>query len=259
MTRDHDPSGTLEPGLVVRYLHGELDGDEARAVSEHLEACPACRRLADAIEQGAGRLGAMLKAADPAQPDAGEWRRILGQARARAAARRRTRRRLAAAGWLLLVLAAGAVASRPVRAWMVETWDRVAGRDVDVAHGVETPSGHADVGFRPAGPVLDIVLDSTQPEGRLTIHFGDAETATVRIVDGAAERLVVGERVVRVHNAATSRASYRLVLPHQVDRVRIRIGSGEPVELDRKAVGAGGAGGDVVVDLRHGRQNPGPS
>jgi anti-sigma factor RsiW len=39
------PGSSCDPGLVFELVDGSLDGEEARAVREHLRGCPDCRGL----------------------------------------------------------------------------------------------------------------------------------------------------------------------------------------------------------------------
>lgn len=248
----HGAAETVDRGLLVRYLHGELEEGAAGELERHLDACGTCRELADALEARERRVAGALRSADHSGPDATEWRAVLRRVRVRAARRRRGVRLLRAAGWALAFLAAGTLAVAPVRAWVTAQWHRVVGGGPPPA-AAPAPApgrepGQAALAFRPAGASLDIVVEATQEAGILTLRFGDGERVRVSVAGGGEERLTVGERGLRIVNVSTSRADYEVDLPSAVTRVTVRIGGLESVEVTRRTAAAA----PLAIDLSRG-------
>lgn len=253
MSPVHGTSETVEPGLLVRYLDGELGEAEERELARHLAACPACRSLAADLEARADRVSAALRTADFEVPDAEEaWRRVEAARAGQAGGRPRFATPLLAAGLALAFVATAVVASAPLRTWMAERWPGAAEPGSERAAPEAAPedgqAGHAALDFQPGGPELEVVLAAAQAGGTLTLRFGDAGAATVSVSGGGTERLTVGDGGLRIDNVATARASYDLLLPSTVERASVRIGGGPALEVTRGAVGAD----PVVLDLERG-------
>ncbi len=242
----HEPGATLGDGLLARYLHGELDGDAARALAAHLSACDACCQLAASIEARARRVREALQDAAFDEPRPAAWEAVRDAVRSASAARRRAARFRIAAGLLLAMTAAAAAASPPVRAWIARSWTSLVHREtpppavapVPAAIPAATPAGAAALSFRASGPVVDVVLNTTQAGGTLAARFTAGEQVVVSVDDGGGEHVTWSGDVVRIANLASSNASYTITLPDGVDRLRIRVGARRPIEMTRDAVGA---------------------
>ena len=259
MRIEHGREGTLEEGVLVAWLDGELEGAERQAVSAHLEACEPCAVRAAALEARSGRIRSALDRADPAGPTEAEWREVLETAR------RRDRRTVPhapfgisaprwrkAAGWILALAAAGALTTTPVRAWIGDRWDamRAVGELAPtIAPPPESPAdGRAELSFETRGPELDVMVQTAQVEGTMTVRFGDDGDATVRVLGGGTEHLTVGGAGLRIANDPASTTSYELVAPEGVARVVVAVGARPVVVAER-----GAPDGPVVVDLSSGR------
>lgn len=252
MSPTHPPGETLDPGLLVRHLHGELGPGEAREIDGHLVGCPACRALRESLQATERRLGQTLRRTDPRLPDDGRWantgrrlRRVREGGTLTGEGSRPSRRALAAGIALAFVaLATAGVASEPLRSWIADGWARLTPPPAAVEDGPREP-GRASIRVETAGPILAVSLDHLQLRGTLRVVFAEGTGSTLTVVEGDAERLAVGRDRVRISNAPASRASYRLAVSAAVERVRVEIGNEAPVELVREpGVDA------LVVDLR---------
>jgi hypothetical protein len=244
----HDAGGTLEAGLLVRHLHGELDAVAARAVAAHIAGCDACRTAAAAIAARTRSVSNALQAADFDQPSPGTWRAVREALRSAPPAHPRLPRLAIAALCVLFAVAAASMASATVRAWVADQWFRVSGEPAQRARATDANIGRAALAFRPVGPELQVTFETKQAAGTLTLRFTDEQTATVVVDGGAAEQLAVGGRSVHVANASGSRASFTVTLPQVVERVHVRIGTNDTVTLRRGVVDEG----EVAIALDSG-------
>ncbi len=97
--------------LLVPFLDGELPADEHAAVRTHLEACPACRRLAERRRMTYALLGELSEA--PAAPSI--WPEVVARTH-RIGVRQRVIRRVAVAAALVFSLALAHLGYRYSRA-----------------------------------------------------------------------------------------------------------------------------------------------
>lgn len=246
MTIRHDRSATLGAGLIVQYLHGELSADVRADVAGHLEACPACARLAAEIEARTHRLSDTLRSADFEAPPAAEWTSMLAGIQATAAARRRNRRLRIAAGWIAVALASGVLVSAPLRAWLVDRWTDLVDTN-DPAVPVMAPNRFG-LAFTPVTAELTVSTSATQADGAIHVRFTEGDTARVSVTAGTDEALALGTAAVRITNRTNSTASYFVEVPKVVKRVTLRIGERPQVVLERSEAGAR----SIEVDLRNG-------
>lgn len=227
----------LSAGDLIRYLDHQVDGAERRGAVRHLTGCEACaERLAALGEQSQQAAEYLASYQTDARAD------DMTRARALAAARRA---RPARRGWgsgagiraaaVLAVLATGAVAVQPVRAWMVDRWEALTGSlQDDAAVAVESAriaESGSPVAFVPVGDVFVLEVVNAQPTGSLTLEMEPgAEEATAQIVNGAGETLLVLPSGVRVENTPGSTAAYRVTLPSNLRLVQVFAG-GAPVAM----------------------------
>jgi len=237
MNLHHAPSAVLETELLVQYLHGALGAAEVAGISKHLASCEACRSTCAALETRMRRASDVLGLADHAAPDRQEWLTILDAVRERAARGRRKARLLMAAGFILTTVAAASLASAPVRAWITDHWARVSGGKVAEPAAPDARS-LAGLQFTVRGPDLDITFGTAQSDGALHMRFTEEDQVDVAVSDGGSEQLTTGEITgIRVANQANATASWDVRAPAGIERVRIRIGRREPIELDRATYG----------------------
>jgi hypothetical protein len=255
MTLPHDADATVGEALLVQYLHGELDAHASNELSGHLAQCDACRILADSLEQSARRASEALLASRYDEPDPREWQAVLDAIRTAAIARRRATHLRIAAGWIIAIAAIASLASAPVRAWITERWASIIDNET-IAEQSPTPPerpGTVALSFEPEGPNLEIAFETTQSAGTLTVRFSDATTVSVAVSGGAEEQLGWRQSGIQIANAPGSAASYQLTLARAVQRVSVRIGSHEPIDLLRTETGDAA----VEIGLHNGRvRNP---
>jgi hypothetical protein len=270
MTIQHEPGATMDPALLIRHLHDELDAEAHAVLEAHLAACEECRSLASSLATSSRRVRAVLTAADFAPPGDDEWQRVrdtvaraahevrpFARPPARCAAytdvvpreRRtgRTRRWLLQAAAVAGVIGAAAFAlSAPLRAWVTERWHDVVGRPVAMDERTIAPVGFAAIGFPTAGPEVEIVFAVAQPAGTLRLRFThDAGVARIAVSAGGPEQFVVRSAGVHIANAPGGVATYEATLPREVQRAAIRIGD-MPVLVARTDT-------PVIIDLASGR------
>lgn len=257
MTVEHGRDGALDEGHLVAWLDGELPQAEAAAVADHVAGCEPCAARASSLDTRSRRFGRALAEADPRAPGAGEWREVLETVKRggrrtlpHAPLIRRAPRLLPAAGWILALLAVGALATSPVRAWIGERLVGLTGGDdpVPAELPVAEDAGGTELRFEPRGAELEVVVQTAQLGGTLSLRFGDAAAATVTVRGAGTEHLTVGGRTLRIANTPEAGSSYTLDLPGGVRRVRVLLGARAPVVLERTE-----AEGSVVVDLTTGR------
>jgi hypothetical protein len=237
MNLQHENGGTLEDGLLVQYLHGELDAEMQQALAAHLDRCPPCRAQSDRLQQRMRDATDALQLSAFPEPRPQEWRALLASVRREAAARRRAARLRLAAGWIIGVAALAGAASSPVRAWIAQRWSN-ANSDAQPAVQIDqqTP-GTAGLTFVPGGTVLEVNLESTQSGGFLALRFTEDPLVNVSVAGGASEQFAWGRNVVRIINQTRSSASYTVTVARSVERVTVQVGQLPPIALSRSTVG----------------------
>lgn len=103
----------------------------------------------------------------------------------------------------------------------------------------------ATLWFDADGPELAVEIANSQASGTLTFLPSSRPMTGVDVVNGAGETPFVREHGVRLVNAKTSTASYRVAIPASVERIRVRIGDRPWLIL-----GAGEVGARRVFELR---------
>jgi hypothetical protein len=235
----HGPSGTLDAGLLVRYLHGELDPSVELSVAVHLDLCEACRSAVESLEGGMRRTSVALRTAAHDQPEANEWSAVLDRVHAAMGHRLRAKRMRIAAGWILALAGAASLASSPVRGWIAERLATMAGNDSSATIDRDAPrsGGTATVTFVPTGAYLEIVVDSIQTAGSLTVRFADGDKVDIAVSGGATEQLTWSRNGIRIANVSLAAASYAVTVSHGVERVSVRVAGADPIELSRHEQG----------------------
>jgi hypothetical protein len=226
-------SGTLDSGLLVQYLHGELDETGVQAVAGHVAACDACRSLVASLDAEMRRASDALRAAAWEQPAPDEWRGVLDGVIRTARSRQRGRRMRIAAGWILVTGAAASLASAQVRGWIAEKLAFDAEPTMPVASVQDPSGGHASLSFVPTRPELIIAVATKQTAGSLAIAFTDSARTGITVTEGGTEHLTWSGNGVRIANVADSEASYGITVSHGVERVIVRIGDDGPMSFDR--------------------------
>lgn len=187
----------------------------------HLRSCATCRDGAAELEQLSERFRLALRS-DNGVADS-------GAAAMEPAARRWPRRRLLQAAAIFLVVA---VAVSPARAWLVEGWRAIrslfteapASEPAEGEPTIEVGETTAVVTFAVAGSAFRLDVASTQRRGTITVATDSVASASARVLGGdGSEELVVLPEGLRILNAATSTASYEVVLPPAVQNIEVRI------------------------------------
>lgn len=124
----HTGTGTLDKGVLMAHLDGELPPADAEQVTRHLRECLPCRQALEGARARAGSVSSLLAVLDRPAPTAEAWRRVQaeiapGAPKARPAPRQPVwRLPLARAAGVVLVLAGGAAAAivpgSPLREWI---------------------------------------------------------------------------------------------------------------------------------------------
>ncbi len=213
----------LEDGALLAALDGELSGTELRRIEAHVASCPACAERRETLRFAERRVKAALAELDAPSP----WVELPAALRDAASStavpiergrRRRERRQgglsgraVGAAAGLVLLLAAGAYAlpGSPVRGWIDQSVEAIAGLFV------EEPSGPVD----PGPSAVSVEPD----EGRVRVVIHEA-AAGLRVTVG-----LTGET-----RASASARRARFVV--ETGRIEVRDASGElRISLPRTA------------------------
>jgi hypothetical protein len=237
MNLRHGDSGTLDAGLLVQYVHGELEESRAQAVAAHLAACVACRSLVSTLEADMRRASDALREAAWDQPAPDEWNALLSNVTRTARARQRDRRTRIAAGWILVAGAAASLASAPVRAWIAEKLAFQSAREAPAVAAASQSDGRASLSFTPDGSELSVTIATQQAGGSLSVTFAESEKATITVTGGGTEHLTWTPGGVEIANDANARASYGIEVSHGIERVLVRIGDAGAVSFDRTVIG----------------------
>lgn len=253
MTAGHDRSGLLDTGLLVQYLHGELDDHTRTDIDRHIAGCDACREHLITLSARLERLSSTLHSAAFDVPAESAWyavRRVVHADRAGSCPSDSRYRR--AAGWIFLFAAAGSLAVTPVRAWIAGQWSLLAGRSESAPAPTAAPAaGSASVTFDLVGPELRVTFAERQSAGHAVVRFTDTSQATISVSGGGTERISWSRDEVRVDNGPDATASYTITLSRRIDRVVLRVGGAGPIRMDRAGVGED----PIEINLEEGVRN----
>lgn len=191
----------LEEGTLQAFLDSELDAQRRAEVMRHLASCPACAADLEVLRSAAETLTAVLGGIDRApQVDAAyaavrsaaPHRRFvprvgLSGSRPESGAAAGARRALLRAALLVLGLAAAASAAipgSPLRQWLSDAWQRVAGMDAPTptAPAPETPKPPeelAGISILPHAGEVRILVQAPAPDCRIRVRLVDGEQAAV--------------------------------------------------------------------------------
>jgi len=212
----------LTDETIDHLLHAELPTAEHREARSHLSTCAACRRREVEMAAEDGEIAGALAVLD--RPIAA----VDADTIVRRARRGGGRWRLAVAGSALLAAtAAAAMPGSPVRRWLFEERDRPVAAPEMVAPVVAAPEQSAaerGVAIVP-GDSAEVVFDARQESGEIAIRIVAGRELRVRATGGSAG-FVVRPGGVRVRNEG-SRASYELLVPAAVGRVRVIVAGRE--------------------------------
>jgi hypothetical protein len=105
------------------------------------------------------------------------------------------------------------------------------------APGPPSRGGSTRVEFIPSGADFSLHFASPQRAGGLTLRRGENPAAVAEVAGGTAELLILPDGI-RVQNAGSSTAEYRLTVPPEVERVRIRVGDSTLEVISGLKIGA---------------------
>ena len=212
----------LTDETLDHLLHAELSAADNHAARSHLSTCAVCRSREMEMTAEDREIADALAVLD--RPTAA----VNADAIIRRARRGGGRWRLAVAGSALLAAtAAAAMPGSPVRRWLFEESDRpVAAPEVvaPVAAAAEQSAAERGVAMVP-GDSAEVVFDARQESGEIAIRIVAGRELRVRAIGGSAG-FVVRPGGVRVRNDG-SRASYELLVPAAVGRVRVTVAGRE--------------------------------
>jgi len=213
-------------GVLLALYDHQRDGD-LESPRRHVEQCAECQARLGAIAARAKHVRMALAAVPTPSVAKDDFRRRVAEARERGD--RRVWRRpvwLAAAAIVVLV---GAAAALPIRDWVRRRL--VESRTAHApAQPVATPSTQplnrsgATVSFAASGPGFTVRFDSLPSVGTLTAGRTTADQISARVASGAGtggDAMVVLPGELLVRNTSAARASYDLLLPSAVTRLRI--------------------------------------
>lgn len=227
-----------DAGQLVRYIDGELLGDESSTVEAHVSACADCTRRVEQLRRRSAALHRML----------GELERDTDSPRD--AVRPRSTRfalnwRTLAAAAVLLVVGVGATV-KPLRAWIVNRsqalWELVVGSGSPEAPFPTPPpeaSGpEGSVSFAPTGDLLTIEIATRQRSGTVTVEAVGGSSVSVELAGGSGQGdITVLPTGVRIANALSTTASYRIGVPVRMRRVILVIAGDTVISAVPRAVG----------------------
>jgi hypothetical protein len=215
----------LNDDQIQRWLHGELDTGSREMVSTHAATCEACaRRISDARDEEAEILQ-LLGALDHPVPrsDAASFmptRSAWGSWGRRAAI-------FAAA--VALAGAAYAIPGSPLRTWVKQVAERIAGAespDDKAATNAPVTSGIAV----PVQERFEIDFVAEQATGAVALSLTDGPNIVVRAIGGTAAFTADAERLT-IDNR-TSAADYEIEIPRAASWVEIHVGARQVVVKD---------------------------
>lgn len=209
-------------GLWREFLDRESDPLVQRKLASHLDGCAICQEKAATVERQRALVAGLLDQLDGDVPTR-SMAAVLGRPRHGA-----VRRQLAAAAVVALCMVAAAAGAtirtgvwQQVGDWLLgpRPWLQDTPRDTSsVILSDQAPA--SAISFDPGGEA-DIVFAERQEEGEIDVVF-DAG-AKVSITASAPVAYLAGNGRVTVSNRQAA-ASYLILLPRTLRRVRIRVG-----------------------------------
>ncbi len=227
MSRETTSPGASDAQLV-RYLDDELDAEDRARVEAAVEADAALAARLETLRRRGRTLHGLLAATDPPVPARTPPGVVsIASAPSKREAQPPTTWLLRAAA-VILVLAGVVSLVPPLRAWVVESLQRLAGTASEMVPPPPPPLLAApdtmNVDFAHEHTSFDVELIATQPEGRVRIRIADVERASAEIhTRTAAEELFPIPAGIRFINTPTSVADYEVTVPSVVRIVRIII------------------------------------
>jgi hypothetical protein len=213
--------GHLADAALLQVLDGDASPADAR---QHLTECADCSRRYSALRIASTVLRASL-------PDVPMPRLDFDPARRRA--------------WVIpiplaiaasiVVLASAAAATPPVRHWIMQRLSPSPAAPATNQTGATIPTpdvrrASVVASFVPADSVLTIRIERPQPSGVLRLVVATSDKVSAQVEGGTdTEEFLVMPSGIRVTNAATSVADYRVRVPASIRSIRITIGDKDAI------------------------------
>jgi anti-sigma factor RsiW len=248
-------------GLLQAYIDGEVTGPAAADLSAHVGACAVCdtelrelRRASEIFHGAMARLDAAApRAAAPRVPTrvAEPVIDLAGERARRAPALGRfAAGSLARAAALVLLVAGGATAmipGSPLRRWIGQGLDRIAAvfAQPEVVAPAATPSPAAPVqptfvpgaemSIQPANGGVQVYVQASEGDGRLTVRFADAELARVQ-TDSSAHAVTFRNSTGRMDILNLGVSDAILTLPGSLEHAEVSINGAVVLRKEGDAV-----------------------
>jgi len=177
--------GHPDNGLLQALLDGEVQGPELDEIQTHLTGCLECRASFDILKEASGKTAAALLLLDTPPPLELAKGRFLTHDQSRDRSGRRSGFRpfpripfsLPRAASIALLLTGGAVAAlpgSPVRRWMAEGWQALAGSpQTSVDQGVSQGAPEGPEPARPDAGLPETGASISALEGKVEIWIHD--------------------------------------------------------------------------------------
>jgi hypothetical protein len=206
---------------LVRYLDGELDAAARARVEAAVAADAEVAARLETLRRRGKRLRRMLERTDPAAPAARSQ-----PAEAVKLARSPAPTLMRAAAVLLVVIGIVSLVP-PLRAWIVDQWQRIAPSANTAAPGepplLRTPDT-VSIAFPTTYQSFDFELIARQETGTIRIRVADVEQVAAEMYTRTnTEEFFKFPGGLRVVNTATSVADYDIVIPSGVRIVRLTV------------------------------------
>jgi hypothetical protein len=223
----------VDPDMLQRALHGELDPAADARDRAHVASCEECAGRWKRLEEEEERVRSLLETLDHAPP-AVDVRAIV-----RAGSRPEWWRSRIAAGVAFLVVAGGlawAIPGSPIREWVGSF---PTGDPPSPARETPDEPGASASGVSVApGDSLDVVFENPQESGTIHVRSHPGEELELRILGGRPSIRVESRRLVVANAGATS--SYRIEIPASAPFVRVQVGSRTVLVKDGTTIDAAG-------------------
>lgn len=254
MNHPRIPDRHLDEAELLRHLEGETE--TSAGVTVHLQECAACAERANQLEKERAAVAALLhelsaSGAPATRRDAALTAMVRAQER-RARSRLRHPALVAAAAVFLFLLGVGA-GTATARGFIAGGIEHIAAllqrnpvqgessasanasgslaeAPLEVttsANADDPPAGRGGVSFTPSSDELLIRFRSMQREGLVTLWIRNARQVRAERDDGGDPAIFLpGPQALEVANERGSAASYSIVVPSHLRRVRIQVGNG---------------------------------
>lgn len=239
----------LDDGVVVGLLDGQADPTQRARAEAHLAACSFCAERLDTLGRRSLTLSALLIRGDFPVPAIPATIAPMDELAARRATRSAPALSWLRAAAVIAVLALGALASSPLRAWMRDLLAGAGGSTAVVATKpsgrtplTEAPQASARIQFTPSEEVLSVRIAASQASGSLVLSAAPGTTAWAEVrapVGSASVELLVLPTALRIANRAGSTADYHVAIPASVRRVRVLVAGAQTATVEAGEVATG--------------------